>query len=502
MTAQQRRLAGRYALETPIGRGGMGEVWRATDTVLGREVAVKTIDLGRVPDESGAARFEREAKVTAGMSHPNVVTVHDTGVEGDTAYLVMELLPGPSLADRVADGPLPVDEVVEVGRQVASALEAAHSRGMVHRDIKPANLVYAADGRVRVLDFGITQLTETQSAQALTATHTVMGTAEYLAPEQAVGGRVDGRADLYALGCVLFALLTGRPPFSGPTAVATMMMHSRDDVPDVREHRPDTPAWLAALVGGLLAKEPQDRPADAAEVVAALETATAPGGGSARTSVLPAAGAAAGAAGGAAVTQRLGRSDPPPPPPPSVQARPRPPERRGGSAALWVLAGVVGIVALLLAWQLFGFGDATGETSSDAPSTSASEPAPETSAPEASTTPEPTEPAPTTAEPTPEETVADPTPVQSAAGALGDEVKRLDREKVLEKDAAKTVDENLRELDKALREDDSGALADARDALVEDYRDAVADGEIPAEAASSLDPLVQDVSNAVDSFLG
>ena len=158
MSSETRRLAGRYVLEAPIGRGGMGEVWRGTDTVLGREVAVKTIDLRRLPDESGAARFEREARVTAGLNHAGIVTVHDHGVEGDTAYLVMELLPGPSLADRIADGPVPVDEVVEVGQQVAAALDAAHARGLVHRDIKPANIAYAGDGRVRVLDFGITQL--------------------------------------------------------------------------------------------------------------------------------------------------------------------------------------------------------------------------------------------------------------------------------------------------------------------------------------------------------
>ena len=215
MSSAQRRLAGRYVLEEPIGQGGMGEVWRGTDTVLGREVAVKTIDLRRVPDETGTARFEREARATAGLSHPGVVTVHDSGVEGDTAYIVMELLPGPSLADRIANGPVPVEEVIEVGQQVASALDAAHARGLVHRDIKPANIAYAGDGRVRVLDFGITQLGETPGSQALTATHTVMGTAEYLAPEQAMGGRVDGRADLYALGCVLYALLAGRPPVPG-----------------------------------------------------------------------------------------------------------------------------------------------------------------------------------------------------------------------------------------------------------------------------------------------
>ena len=214
--------------------------------------------------------------------------MHDSGVEGDTAYIVMELLPGPSLADLLADGPLPVDEVVEVGRQVASALDAAHARGLVHRDIKPGNIAYAADGRVRVLDFGITQLTDSTGSQALTATHTVMGTAEYLAPEQAMGGRVDGRADLYALGCVLYALLAGRPPFKGATPVATMMMHANDPVPDVRALRPETPDWLADLVHGLLAKSPDDRPAGAATVAAALAARESIGG--AATTVLPAAG--------------------------------------------------------------------------------------------------------------------------------------------------------------------------------------------------------------------
>jgi serine/threonine-protein kinase len=275
MSSEQRRLAGRYVLEDRIGRGGMGEVWRATDTVLGRAVAIKTIDLRSLRDESGAARFEREARATAGLSNPNVVTVHDSGVEGDTAYIVMELLPGPSLAERLAEGPLPVAEVVEVGRQVASARDAAHARGLVHRDIKPGNVAYAEDGRIRVLDFGITQLAESTDSQALTATHTVMGTAEYLAPEQALGGRVDGRADLYALGCVMFALLAGQPPFKGATPVATMMMHANDPVPDVRTLRPELPEALADLVALALEKRPEVRYADGVQMAQDLRTVAA-----------------------------------------------------------------------------------------------------------------------------------------------------------------------------------------------------------------------------------
>ena len=485
MSSEQRRLAGRYVLEAPIGRGGMGEVWRGTDTVLGRQVAVKTIDLTTLRDESGAARFEREARATAGLSHPNVVTVHDTGVEGDTAYIVMELLPGPSLADELADGPLPVDEVVEVGRQVASALDAAHARGLVHRDIKPGNIAYAADGRVRVLDFGITQLTEPAGSQALTATHTVMGTAEYLAPEQALGGRVDGRADLYALGCVLYALLAGRPPFKGATPVATMMMHANDPVPDVRGLRPDSPEWLADLVHGLLAKNPDDRPAGAASVAAAL--ATRESLGAAATTVLPAA--------GAATTQRLDAVPPPPVVPPLT---PREPDRGGPSTPVWVVAAVAVAAIALLLWFLLKDNGADPVS----PPTST----PVTSQPEQTTTT--TEAPPTTAAPTPTPTpTATPSPtadlpgdVESSLSGFSDEVGVLERDGVLDKDAAKTLDDGVRNVRKALRDDDPQKVSDETDKLVQDYDKGVQDGTITSEATARLDPLLADLTDAVDAY--
>jgi serine/threonine-protein kinase len=489
MSSEQRRLAGRYVLEAPIGRGGMGEVWRATDTVLGRQVAVKTIDLRSLRDESGAARFEREARATAGLSHPNVVTVHDTGVEGDTAYIVMELLPGPSLADELADGPLPVDEVVEVGRQVASALDAAHARGLVHRDIKPGNIAYAADGRVRVLDFGITQLSEPTGSQALTATHTVMGTAEYLSPEQALGGRVDGRADLYALGCVLYALLAGRPPFKAATPVATMMMHANDPVPDVRALRPDTPDWLADLVHGLLAKDADVRPAGASTVAAALAARESLGG--ATTTVLPAAGAGA--------TQRL---DAVPAPPVVPTLPPREPDRGGPSTLVWVLTAVaVAAVALLVWFLLKGNGETPATTPSSTPSTS--QPANTTEAPPTTQAP------PTTGTPTPTDT---PTPsssptadlagdVESALSAFSDEIGVLTRDGTLDQKAAKTLDNRVRDIEKALREGDPQKVSDARDKLVDDYGKGVQDSTISSDAAARLDPLLADVDDSVDAYV-
>lgn len=491
MSSEQRRLAGRYVLEAPIGRGGMGEVWRATDTVLGRSVAIKTIDLRSLPDDSGAARFEREARATAGLSSPNVVTVHDSGVEGDTAYLVMELLPGPSLAQRLVDGPLPVEEVVEVGRQVASALDAAHARGLVHRDIKPGNVAYAEDGRVRVLDFGITQLAESTGSQALTATHMVMGTAEYLSPEQALGGRVDGRADLYALGCVLFALLAGQPPFTGTSPVATMMMHANDPVPDVRTLRPETPDWLADLVHALMAKSPDDRPAGAATVAAALATRESLGG--AATTVLPAA--------GAATTQRVGAVAPLPVVPPVSSPEPG---RRDNSPLTWVLALAAVAAIAVLVWLLLK-GDAAKDPAaspSTTPTASASTvttQAPPTTA--ASTpTPTPTETPTETPSPSASPSVDLAGDVSASLSAFSDEVGGLRSDGILTPATAKMLQDRARDIEKALGEDDRQKVTAETDKLVEEYDKAVQADEIPAEGSTRLDPVLADLTDAVDAY--
>lgn len=494
MSSEQRRLADRYVLEEPIGRGGMGEVWRATDTVLGRQVAVKTIDLRSVPDETGAVRFEREARATAGLNHPGVVTVHDSGVEGDTAYLVMELLPGPSLSERLDEGPLPVDEVVSVGEQVAAALDAAHARGLVHRDVKPGNVAYADDGRLRVLDFGITQLGDTSGTNhPLTATHTVMGTADYLSPEQALGGRVDGRADLYALGCLLFALLTGRPPYHGSTPVGTMMMHANDPVPDVRALRPDTPPWLAELVTGLLAKDPEQRPAGAATVAAALAAHEAPATPGA-TTVLPVGAAATGGAAAAAATQRL---DAVPPPVAPLPPEPVEPPRRRSAALPWVIALLALLALGLLAWKVLG--DGTGATPgpvASSPSTTA--PAP-TTPPATSATPTPT-PTPTPSTPSPTQDTG--AAVRDAVAAFRTRLDRLTKDGAVSKDAAKTLQGDPRDLEKAVRDGDPAAASDARDALRSDYDAAVSSGDIDPDGVSGLQPLLEDVSSAVDGYTG
>ena len=271
-------LDGRYLLEERLGRGGMSTVWRALDQVLNRRVAVKIV--AEMEDaEVTAERFRREARATAALNHPNIVTVFDAGVDHDRPYLVMELLPGRTLSEDLRErGAFPADEVRSIALQVAAALGAAHESGLVHRDIKPGNIARTADGGVKVVDFGITHIIDEAVSEGhapLTATGAVIGTAAYLAPEQARAERVDGRADLYALGCVLYALLTGKPPFQGPTAVSTMMAHATEPVPDIREARPDVPPQLAAVVTALLAKDPEARPASAEAVAAALQADTA-----------------------------------------------------------------------------------------------------------------------------------------------------------------------------------------------------------------------------------
>lgn len=262
-------LGGRYRLDHEIGAGGMGRVWRARDVRLDREVAVKTVDLSRVSDPSLAGRFEREIVLTARLTSPYTVTVFDGGVDGGTAFLVMELLGGESLAQAIERrGPLDVAQTVEVARQVTLGLAAAHSVGLVHRDIKPAN-VMITDGKVKLLDFGIAQLTGNADAQ-LTATAMTIGTAAYMSPEQAAGLRVDSATDLYALGCLIMTMLTGRPPFDGEQAVVVASHQINSEPPRLRDRRGDVPPVLDDLVVALLAKNPLSRP-DTATVLRELE---------------------------------------------------------------------------------------------------------------------------------------------------------------------------------------------------------------------------------------
>jgi serine/threonine-protein kinase len=235
----------------------MGEVWRAHDERLGRDVALKLLDLSAAPDPTVAERFRREAIATAQLNHPNVVSVFDAGTDGNRAYLVMTLLPGRTIADLVrTGGPMPLDRALGLVTQVTSALREAHRHGLVHRDIKPANVI--VDGnQATVVDFGIAQLSGLDAT--LTATHAVIGSAAYMSPEHATGQRAGPASDLYGVGCLLMTMLTGQPPFTGESAVAVASQQVSAEPPALSE-RIRTPRALDQLVASLLSKDPSARP--------------------------------------------------------------------------------------------------------------------------------------------------------------------------------------------------------------------------------------------------
>ncbi|WP_052509648.1 protein kinase domain-containing protein [Kitasatospora griseola] len=274
-----RAMNGRYELGEILGVGGMATVYRALDHQLGRPVAVKVLNGGLADDPRFAERFAREARLAALLSHPRIVTVFDSGLDQGSPYLVMELVHGDTLGRLIADqGTLPVERAVGIAAAVLDALSAAHAQGLVHRDIKPGNIMITHDGGVKVVDFGIARV-GSSSGQQLTQAASVVGTAAYLSPEQATAGEVDARADLYAVGCVLFEMLTGAPPFTADTPVAIAFKHVTEYPVPPAAVRPDVPPALDAAIMRLLAKHPAERPADAnaaaAELLAAVPAAPA-----------------------------------------------------------------------------------------------------------------------------------------------------------------------------------------------------------------------------------
>nr|WP_166682299.1 protein kinase [Streptomyces sp. 846.5] len=280
-----RLVAGRYRLTESLGSGGMATVWRARDELLERAVAVKTLSEGSWSNASAVARFTQEVHTVAGLDHPNIVTLFDAGVDEGVPFLVMELIEGTDLDSLLGFGPLPIALAVSIADQVCAALEAAHRAGVVHRDIKPANLLLTFDNTVKVVDFGIAR-TITSARAALTATATVIGTSTYMAPEQATGGHLDPRTDLYALGCVLYAMLTGKPPFEGEDPMAVLFQHLHQPPVPPSRFRAEIPVGLEELVLDLLAKDPDQRPADASAARDQLARADRPS--SAKTLRLPA----------------------------------------------------------------------------------------------------------------------------------------------------------------------------------------------------------------------
>jgi len=268
--------ADRYVVEAQIGRGGTATVWRAHDTVFNRTVALKRLRPGLREDPEAMARFLREARTVARLSHPGIVRLLDGGVDADGPFLVMELVEGEDLKTRIARaGALPPREAAHLCAQVASTLAFAHRHGVVHRDIKSQNVLIDQQGNAKLADFGIAQLLEVSGESRLTRSGMMVGTSDYLAPEQAEGRPVDGRTDTYALGIVLWECLTGELPFPGENFVAVAMRQLKDPLPDPRERVPGIPGRLAACVLKAAAKDPDDRFASAGEFAEELEECAA-----------------------------------------------------------------------------------------------------------------------------------------------------------------------------------------------------------------------------------
>lgn len=408
MVAAGSRLAGRYRVERLIAHGGMASVYAARDETLDRAVAVKVLRPGEPVDRT---RFDREARVLAGLAHPNLLAVYDIGEEDDALFMVLELIEGPTLAARLADGqPLPADEMRRIGAELAGALACVHEQEIVHRDVKPSNVLFDGRGRARLGDFGIALLADTT---ALTAPDSAIGTAAYMAPEQIEGRPAVASADIYALGLVLLEGLTGRRVYPGPAPAAALARLAHD--PEIPDTLP--PSW-SALLTAMTAREPARRPG-ATTVASALAADGDRAGPSGTPTELLAATAALAA-------------------PPSAAAPPGPgaPDR---SRVGW--AAVAAVVALLLGAIVLNGRDDPGPTDGAEQAVSSTETPATTAAPT------------TAASPTSSPTVAPPTVVPAVdCGALEAEKEALEERK--------------REIDEEYRDDH-----ETRDRLLDEIKD-------------------------------
>ena len=275
---------GRYEIAAPLGKGAMGEVYRATDSRLDRQVAIKVLPPQFVQDQARLARFEREAKVVAALSHPNILGIHDFETDNGQTFAVMELLEGQTLRARIAAGPVPWRKAVEIAAAIADGLAAAHAKGIVHRDLKPENIFLTADGRVKILDFGLARIeppagpagdAPTGSYHAAqTEAGTILGTVGYMSPEQVRGREADGKSDIFALGCVLYEMVSGQRAFARDSAVETMTAILHDEPPDLRDSVKNVPAGAQPGHSALPGKEPPssgfNRPRDLAFALRAI----------------------------------------------------------------------------------------------------------------------------------------------------------------------------------------------------------------------------------------
>lgn len=463
-----RLIGGRYRLGDVIGRSLMSEVRRGEDLRLNRPVAIKL--LRGDGDPRSAARFEREAQILARLHHPNIVVVFDTGVDGEDRFIVMEFIEGPTLRELLDnDGPLSLERASDITSKLASALGLAHDRGIVHRDIKPSNVMLRHDGGVKLVDMGIARL---RSQEALTLTLTVLGTARYLSPENARGDPLDGRSDVYSLGCVLFEMLTGRTPFEG-SPVALSFAHVNTPAPRVRSINPGVPAAMDELVASMLEKDPAHRPQTGEAVQGLLVSAMR------NEAVVP--------------TAVLERAQPTPA---LVARRPAEGRRRPGSKA-WPAAviAVCGLAVLFL-MALLASGAPEGRTNASrrSPHLSSSpamqQPSPaETNSPHVSSSPAVQQPSPVETSSPASATPSEPTSPEEAAAVVlatvGEGIETGEVTGHLDHDIRHAIDEILRETDKGEEIDRS---LEEIDKLLEKVSEALEKGEITSpDRASAID---------------
>jgi serine/threonine-protein kinase len=493
-------LAGRYRLGRLLGRGGMGAVYEAQDDVLARAVAVKLLD---VRDGSGLAveRFRREAKILAGLSHPNIVTVYDFGVEAGRAWIVMRLLPGPTLQSLVERrGTLPIDAAQRYTREAAGALAAAHAAGIVHRDIKPGNLMLAPDGSCTLVDLGIARLTgAAQSEPNLTQAGTILGTVQYVAPEIVTGGAPGPPADVYALGAALYTMLLGRPPFDAADLVATMGQHVHAPVTPPRAVRPEVPPQLDRLCLAMLAKLPEQRPT-AAAVAAEL------GSGPSRTAAVtsPVVGPTAPIAAGAAAAGTRVLASQPPAMPAAAGAPAGPPP--GASSRGWLAA--VGIVLAaaaiaLIVWLLArdsGTPTAAPPTSprpsqSSTPSNPASSASSSSSGPSTSSSASST--AQTSSSSSSGSSSSSQQQIDAALGTVKDATTAAIASGSMSKPDQKTLQRSYDDLEKAVHSGDTTDAQGKLDAFASTVDDLHSNGSITDDDFASLSGAIDDLRQAL-----
>lgn len=261
---------GRYTVGQMIGTGGMADVYLGLDTRLDREVAIKVLRRDLAKDPAFVARFRKEALAAGGLNHPGIVAVYDSGEENNSPYIVMELVSGQTLRQKLQAGQLPLSTSLEIIKGILQALDYSHNKGIIHRDIKPSNIMITDSGDIKVMDFGIARATDDIGA-TLTNTWNVVGTAQYLSPEQATGEMADGRSDLYSLGCLMYELLTGQPPFTGETPVSVAYQHVSSPLTPASNINPSLDTNLDQMLEVVLAKDPNNRYQDAAAMLEDLE---------------------------------------------------------------------------------------------------------------------------------------------------------------------------------------------------------------------------------------